>query len=279
MLDPELIQLAEAAEAEFMFQYESSAPQPAYSTLGIATARLGGGVVLSMRHDPSGYWNKALGFGFDEPVTEELIAQVIDFYRTQRSPQAVLQIAPSVLPANWAAIRDRHGLDGRDEIVKLASPMDDVKPRTPAQSPLRTEPVTAEVAYEWAGVVLRAFGLPEPGLTEMLAQSATHPQFRPFAVWHGDRIVGGANLFVHGRVGSLNSGAVLPEYRRMGGQSQLVAARVAAAAELGCDWIVVETGKPADDSVNQSLSNMRQAGLQPRYVRRNWVWQPGAAGI
>ncbi|SCF16277.1 hypothetical protein GA0070612_4344 [Micromonospora chokoriensis] len=37
---------------------------------------MGGGVVLSMRHDPTGYWSTALGFGVDEPVTAELIAQV-----------------------------------------------------------------------------------------------------------------------------------------------------------------------------------------------------------
>ena len=88
----------EGAEAEFMYQYESMAPRSAVTSLGIVTARIGGGVVLSMRNDVTGYWNKALGFGFAEPVTRDLIDRVIDFYKSERSPRAVLQIAPEVLP-------------------------------------------------------------------------------------------------------------------------------------------------------------------------------------
>ena len=64
------------------------------SELGIATLRISGGVALSMRHDVTGYWSKALGFGFEEPVTEELIGRVLAFYRAERTPGAVIQIAP-----------------------------------------------------------------------------------------------------------------------------------------------------------------------------------------
>src|SRR6478735_7711078 len=94
----------EGAEAEFMYQYESMAPRSVASSLGIVTARIGGGVVLSMRNDPAGYWSKALGFGFAEPVTRDLIDRVIDFYKSERSPGAVLQIAPGVLPTDWYEI-------------------------------------------------------------------------------------------------------------------------------------------------------------------------------
>ena len=59
----------EGAEAEFMYQYESMAPRSAVTSLGIVTARIGG-VVLSMRNDVTGYWNKALGFGFAEIAGE-----------------------------------------------------------------------------------------------------------------------------------------------------------------------------------------------------------------
>ena len=60
----------EGAEAEFMYQYESMAPRSAVTSLGIVTARIGGGVVLSMRNDVTGYWNKALGFGFAGEVAQ-----------------------------------------------------------------------------------------------------------------------------------------------------------------------------------------------------------------
>jgi hypothetical protein len=53
--------LTEAADAEFMYQYEAIAAPPTKTALGIATTRIGGGVALSMRNDVTEYWSKALG--------------------------------------------------------------------------------------------------------------------------------------------------------------------------------------------------------------------------
>jgi hypothetical protein len=88
------IALAEGAEAEFMYQYVSMAPPSVRSKLAVDTTRIGGGVVLSLRNDVTGYWSKALGFGFDEPVTHDLIASVVEYHRTRTTLGAVIQIAP-----------------------------------------------------------------------------------------------------------------------------------------------------------------------------------------
>ena len=75
--------LAETAEAEFMHAFEAGAPPEAQEALGMVQHRVGGGVVLAMAHDPTGgYWSKALGFGVTEPVTADLVAQVVDIYRS-----------------------------------------------------------------------------------------------------------------------------------------------------------------------------------------------------
>ena len=94
MPEHQISRLAEAAEAEFMYHYETMGSASTQAALGIAAARIGGGVALSMRNDVTGYWSKALGFGFTEPITDRLVDQVIDFYRVERSPSAVIQIAP-----------------------------------------------------------------------------------------------------------------------------------------------------------------------------------------
>ena len=95
------VALAESVEAEFMYQYESMAPDAVKSQLGISAMRIGGGVVLSMRKDVTGYWSKAVGFGVSEPVTSALIEEVLEFYRAESSPGAVIQISPSALPGDW----------------------------------------------------------------------------------------------------------------------------------------------------------------------------------
>jgi GNAT superfamily N-acetyltransferase len=262
---------AEAAEAEFMYQCESLAPPSAKARLGIATTRIGGGVALSMRHDVTGYWSKALGFGITEPVTADLVDQVVQFYRDQDSPGAVLQIAPASLPAQWDAICRHHGIEPDSPWVKLARPVGEV---TTAPTRLRVGPVGADTARQWASVTMRGFGMPEDGLVDMLAASVTDPRFHPFAAWDGEQMVATASLFVHHTTGSLNAAATLPSHRNQGAQSALLAARAKAAATAGCRWLTAEAGKPAKGAVNPSLNNLLRFGMRPLYDRPNWTWTP-----
>jgi hypothetical protein len=57
---------AEGAEAEFMYRFVAMAPPNVTTRLGIAVDRIGGGVALSVRNDLTGYFSKALGFGFSD---------------------------------------------------------------------------------------------------------------------------------------------------------------------------------------------------------------------
>ena len=260
----------ERIEAEFMHTYVSSAAQPVKSELGIATLRISGGVALSMRHDVTGYWSKALGFGFEEPVTEELIGRVLAFYRAERTPGAVIQIAPSVLPPEWDEICAHHDIRAGSPWVKLACPIADFRA---GQTQLRVGPVPVGDVDEWASTTLRGFGMPEEGLADMMAASVEGPDFRPFAAWDGDDMIATANLFVRGEIGSVNSAATLPGHRSQGAQSALLAARAGAAADAGCRWLVAETGKPEEGVPSSSMNNLLRAGLRPLYERQNWSWR------
>ncbi|SIM71919.1 GNAT family N-acetyltransferase [Micromonospora cremea] len=266
--------LAELAEAEFMFRYESGAPVEVQDALGLAATRMGGGVVLSMRHDPTNYWSKALGFGFAEPVSGDLIGRVCDFYRAQRTPTAVIQIAPDRLPADWDEICARENITASGTWVKLAAEIETLRP---GRTELRVGPVSADLVDQWASVVLRCFGMPEEHLGPMIVAGVRDPRFHPYAAWDGDEMVAAANLFIHGAVGSLNTGATLPTHRGRGAQSALLTARAAAAAEAGCRWVTAETGRPEPGSSNSSLNNMLRVGLTPLYERRNWVWRADSA--
>lgn len=272
LLTDQLVALAEGTEAEFMYRYESCADAGTTAALGIAAERIGGGVALSMRHDVTGYWNKALGFGFAEPVTADLIERVVGHYRNVKSPGATIQIAPQVQPTDWNEICARHELRRGTPWIKLACGVDDL--RLGAGTTLRIGPVGPGSVQEWATVTLRGFGMPADGLADMFVASASHPGFRPFAAWDEDQIVATANLFIHGEVGSLNSAATLPTHRNRGAQSALIATRAEAALEAGCRWVVAETAKPGPGETNPSMSNLLRCGLQPMYERQNWTWSP-----
>jgi hypothetical protein len=167
----------EGAEAEFMYQYESMAPRSAVTSLGIVTARIDRGVVLSMRNDVTGYWNKALGFGFAEPVTRDLIDRVIDFYKSERSPRAVLQIAPEVVPTNWDEICRSHDIREDSRWFKLTCSVDHFRPIE--RTTLRVGPVGPDDVDAWARTTLRGFGMPVEGLAEMFASECEHSNFPP----------------------------------------------------------------------------------------------------
>ena len=101
---------AERSEAEALFAFHAAAPPEVRAALGMNRTRLGGGVATSMAHDATSYWNKALGFGDSEPVTADLLAEIIAFYRAQQAPTAMIQIAPSPLPPDWPELCAQHGL-------------------------------------------------------------------------------------------------------------------------------------------------------------------------
>lgn len=239
--------------------------------MGMASARIGGGSVLVMRRDVMEYWNKALGFGFDEPVTAELIGRVCEFYREHDAPMAVLRLSPAVLPDDWDDIRARFGLQPGGAVVKSTH---DLVFIDPPETDLRVGEVDFDDARPWASALLRGFGMPEEGPAEMTAAVVGSPGFRCYAAWDGDEIVGVGGAFVHGAVTELSGGATLPSHQRCGAQSALPATRLLDANAAGCRMAVVETPAEGAGERNQSFHNVLRLGFSPRYERASWVWRP-----
>ncbi|GAB3049741.1 hypothetical protein GCM10027053_05670 [Intrasporangium mesophilum] len=266
--------LAETAEAEFMWAMHEGAPDEAKQVLGMASRRVGGGVALVMRHDPTGgFWNKALGFGVTEPVTAELVAELADFYRSGGAPAMVLQIAPSALPADWDETCARHGIAAGNVWVKLLRPAEPALPE--GQTDLHVDVVDRTSAADYARVFARGFEMPEePHLLAMFGAVVTSGLgFTAYGAWDGDRLVSAAQLHVAGPAAAFCGAATLPDARGRGAQSAFMERRVADSRAAGCAWMSAETWQEADGAHNPSLHNMRRAGFVDIYDRRNWVWR------
>jgi GNAT superfamily N-acetyltransferase len=269
--------LAERAEAEAYYSFEAGAPAAVQAALGMKRLRIGGGVALAVPGDPTRFWSKVIGLGFEEPVTAGLLARVTDFYRAQGMAQAVIQIAPDRLPADWAATGARLGITASGSAqVKLTGDIDTVTAATAdtkLDAGLRVGPVAAGQEAEWAAVMLSVFGFPAGHQEEMARAAIGQPDWRAFAVWDGDAIVATAGLHLYQGTGHLFGGATRPEARGRGAQSALIAARARAARQAGCQWIIGETGREAAGQHSPSLHNMLRAGLRLRYERPNWTWR------
>jgi hypothetical protein len=267
------LSLAEIAEAEATFELAASAPARAADALGIACCRIGGGVAVMMRNDPTHYWSKALGLGFREPVTAALIRHLCAFYREHGVPDFVLQLAHSVLPAGWDGICAANLLCEGNRWLKLVHRLTDIAP-APATAPAVTL-VTPDEAGQWAGVLIRGFGMPGGPLVDMLAATVGRPGFRAYAAWEGDEMTGAANMYYYQDVAQFTGAATLPGRRRRGAQAALLAARLRDARAAGCREAFAETRQELGRR-NPSLHNMRRAGFDVLYERVNWLWRPPA---
>ena len=147
-----------------------------YTDLGIATTRIGGGVALAMRNDPTGgYWSKALGFGTTEPFTVQTLDRVLDFYREHGVHQAVLQLVASVLPGGLRRDRAQPPVGFTPGSTWGQARRPDPRTSLPTQTRLRIGPVPAAEARRWADVVLTGFGMPTGALTDMLTATVGGP--------------------------------------------------------------------------------------------------------
>ena len=270
--------LAEQTEIRAYFHFVTDAPPPVRESLGIGSLRVGPALALTIREDSSRFFNRAGGFGIDEPITADVLAQVCDFYREQGVPQGTFMIAPSLLPPDWATTADKLNLTEGRRFAKLGCDIETALSSAPdgvaaLDAGLRVGPVEPHHAQEWATVMMPASGFTTPGLIDMAAACVGKPNWRQYAVWEGERIIAVGSIFVNGECADMFGGATLPESRGRGAQSALLTARARAARAAGCRWLVAETGAESPGDHNTSLRNMFRAGFEPLYERVTWMWR------
>jgi GNAT superfamily N-acetyltransferase len=203
-------------------------------------------------------FNRATGLGLDEPATEELVDEALAFLAGTRS---YVSVAPDARPAELATWLQARGLTPGYGWTKFVRPATD-PPAT--QTSLRIERV--ENGDDFGAAAAGGFEVPDL-FRNWLALLPAREGWHCFAAFDGDEPAGAGALYVTGETGWLGIGATVPEHRGKGAQSALIAKRIEAAAELGCEVVVSETGKPIDGRAGPSFRNLLRAGLEPVYVR------------
>lgn len=267
----DMVARAEAAEANMLLGLTAIEGR-VRERMGIAGRRIGGGIALSASKDPSGFWSKAQGFGITEPLTADVVGEVVDYYRSEGTASANFHLLDELLPKDWPEIAAKYGLTKGHSLLKLQR---DNRPVAPAPTTLRIGTVADADTAAWAAVQIEAFEFDDPDgrMAEMLASFKAVDGATGYAAWDGDRLVATGALLVDGDACELVSAATLPPYRGRGAQSALVSRRAQDAVAAGCQWMFVETGKPAPGERNQSLENLQRAGFQVIYERPIWGWK------
>lgn len=125
----------------------------------------------------------------------------------------------------------------------------------------------------WAQIVVQGFGLPA-SFRPWLSALAGRERWRLYAAVEDGKPVATGALYLSGSgpgsLGHLNFAATLPEHRRRGAQSALIARRLEDARKLGAEWIFTETDESLPDGPNPSQNNLIRQGLPIVYLRSNW---------
>lgn len=268
----EAMRAAELAEAAYLETMYDAASDDVRAALGMAHARIGSGLVCVMEHDPTGFWSRAVGFGVDEPVTPQVLEDMIGFAREHHAPVLCVQVAPQASPAGWEDLLREHGLTPSASWVKFVAPGGF---SIEADTDLDIEQIGPDLGRHFARVMCEGFGMPlDSPLPDWFARMPGADGLTTYAAFDGNEVLATAVLSVRGDLASLCGAATLPAGRGRGAQSALMARRLDDASALGVAWIGTETGTETPEQPNPSLHNMRRLGFTELYERRNWTWRP-----
>jgi GNAT superfamily N-acetyltransferase len=253
----------ESAEEEGYLDAFRAAPPALAQQHGIAHARLGGVTCTIVADLPrSRIFNHVFGLGRSEPASDEQLDRIAEFYGKETYFVALAQDADGDLAARLEA----RGFVPDYAWTKFRR---GVEPLEPVETELRVEPIGPQHARDFGRIVAAGFELPE-FTGRWLAALFARPRWTCFLAFAGDEPAATGTLFVCRGVGWLSFAATLPEFRRRGAQSALLAGRIRAAAELGCSLVVGETGALEEGRSSDSYRNIVRAGFEPVYDRPNY---------
>jgi GNAT superfamily N-acetyltransferase len=256
---------AERGELEaFRDLFEAAPPG-----LGARVVEIGGAVCIALPETPrSAMFNRVLGLGLDRPAAPARLEEIADFFDALGVEWCVA-LAPQAKPpelVSWLEarrfVRGYGWAKFRRGLEHAAEPETD----------LRVVEAEGDV---FGDVFVRAYGTPAI-FREWLAELPRRAGWRCFvALDRGTPAATGA-LYAKDGVGWLGIAGTLPDHRRRGAQGALLAARIRAAAEEGCEVVVTETGEQVEGRPSGSHRNIERAGFELAYVRPNYLSSPAA---
>lgn len=247
------------ASAQFALARQRLFPQSGSEAIRIA----GADVVYDGPDSPV---TQTFGLGMQEPVTPEALDQIEQFF-TARQSSTQHEVSPfaGTPTLQLLCARGYRPIEISSVVCRPVEPV----PQPTTQTGIRVRVVGPDESALWTEISTRGW-------------THEHPEFEPFmretgslltaregsacflAESNGTPAAAGA-LFIYEGVALFAGAATIPEHRRRGLQSALLAARLAYAHEHGCDlaMMVAEPG-------SNSQRNAQRAGFAIAYTRIKW---------
>ena len=263
----DLMLALEAIESEAWEDLARAAPPEFAKGVGIEASRHGRSLFFMATRIPQFQFNWLSGAGLSRKDGGD-VGEAVARFKAAGQSKFFIQIPPGPNAASAEAAARDEGL--------ISHPLAWAKfHRETAGAPnvegaLTMREVGRDERDVFAQTAIAGFGMPAP-MAMWLAQIVGRPHWHTYVSFDGDQPAGAAALYVNGDYAWLGIGATKPEMRKKGGQSALLARRIADAARLGAKHATTETGVPQAGAAAPSYQNILRAGFKVGYVRPNWA--------
>jgi GNAT superfamily N-acetyltransferase len=214
---------------------------------------------------------QAFGLGLNGPVTEADMAAMEDFYRGHKSAVNI-ETCPLADPSLLKLLNERgyRPIEYSNVFVRELTD-DDSRARPNSLSEVRVRRPAEDEAESYSLVVVKSFfentEIP-PELLNIFKSCFYAAGAFFFLAEIGGVAAGGGMMSIHRGVTSLGGAGTLPEFRNRGVQRALLLARIALAAESGCDLAMVATSPGSG-----SQRNVERLGFRVVYTRTKFMKQ------
>lgn len=267
MMTREFIARLEYQEAAYWSEYYKNVPPAIADQLGVDFLEIGKARVGAAANIDILAFNRVIGLGLDQPVTESHLEEIIHFYKDTRVRRFFIQFSPAAKPDNLPELLQSKGFEYYNNWVKWYRK---IEPLPESRSKLRIKQIGEKGADTFVNIIITAFEWPEK-LKQMLKVAVGRAGWKHYLVYDGLTPVGCGALFIQGEYATLAFAATLPEHRGKGAQSALIARRFQDAAEAGCKWMITETAEETPERFVASFRNMQRHGFQIAYMRPNYI--------
>jgi hypothetical protein len=262
--DFELVRRLEQVEVEaYASMFEGTGDSP----VGVEIHRSGDALVRIDRSE-GGRLNRVNSLGVGQPATEDELDAIVELYRRSGVQGFSVNVSPIAQPAELAGWLESRGFKQEGSAAKIYRRAGN--PRA-LETDLRVMRVTPANVRDLAVALEDGFGMTR-GRGAVVGRAAEKkPGWRWFVAYDGAQPVAAGGLFAHEGVGWLGYGATVPSHRKRGAQGAIIAARVAAAAEMGCEWVTSETAEDRPEAPVSSYHNMIRNGFELLFLRPSYV--------
>jgi GNAT superfamily N-acetyltransferase len=209
--------------------------------------------------------NRVVGLGLSRPVQASLLDHILEIYDATGADCIFVPTAPTVRPASLPRLLQERGFEPAMREAKLYRSTFDAPEIDPAIRIVKAK----EEDHEIVLTLYRRGGM-APDLTEVMAANLGNPGWHHYMALDDGRPVALASMFASQGFALCYPGMTLPGHRHRGYQRGLTSHRIAAAAELGCDWVTTNVDV-TDSPIGFTIRSYTRLGFDLLYVRTTHI--------